>query len=228
MNVLEIARIIADCLLFLELTDDEKLDPDAALQMMEVLAANLKSMDKTFLRQLVDAFQVIAPEYPGKSQGLVRNMAYDFYLEEAIAADDPAQLAELQALRDARGTESELLKKMDDGQYQGRACSAMIAVQFARFLANFIVFLELTDEEALDLDEAVEIEEFMGSRLEELDKAFLRELVDAFQLIAPEYDRAAQQLVRDIAYGHYLEEAIAADDPARLAELQALRDARED
>jgi hypothetical protein len=44
---------------------------------------------------------VIAPEYNGESQKLVRRMARDFYLEEAIAADDPVRLAELDALREA-------------------------------------------------------------------------------------------------------------------------------
>lgn len=31
------------------------------------------------------------------------SLAVDYYFEEAIAADDPARLAELQALRDVRG-----------------------------------------------------------------------------------------------------------------------------
>jgi hypothetical protein len=33
--------------------------------------------------------------------------------------------------------------------------------------------------------------------------------------------------VRDIPYSFYLEEELAADDPVRLAELEALRDARD-
>lgn len=104
----------------------------------------------------------------------------------------------------------------------------MIEVQIARIIANFIVFLELTDDETLDPDEAVEMEEFLGWRLEQLDKPFLRELVDAFAIIASEYSGDAQATVLRISYGFYLEEAIAADDPVRLAELEALRDSRED
>jgi hypothetical protein len=33
---------------------------------------------------------------------VVRNIAYSFYLEETLAADDPVRLAELEAIRDAR------------------------------------------------------------------------------------------------------------------------------
>lgn len=101
MIVLQIARIIASFALFMDLTDDDILDPDAAVEMMEFLGGSLQELDKDFLRSLVDAFAVIAPEYSGEAQRLVRNMAHDFYLEEALAADDPARLAELEALRDA-------------------------------------------------------------------------------------------------------------------------------
>jgi len=33
---------------------------------------------------------------------VVRNIAHSFYLEEALAADDPVRLVQLDALRDAR------------------------------------------------------------------------------------------------------------------------------
>jgi hypothetical protein len=102
MIALQIARIIADFTVFLDLTDDEALDPDVAVEMMELLGGRLQDLDKDFLRQLVDAFAAIAPEYSGKSQEAVRDIAYYFYLEETLAADDPAKLAELEALRDAR------------------------------------------------------------------------------------------------------------------------------
>jgi hypothetical protein len=103
MIVTQIARIIADFILFLDTTDDEILDPDAAVEMMEFLGWRLDTLDPGFLRELVDAFAVIAPEYSGDSQQLVRDIAYHFYLEETLAADDPVKLAELEALRDARG-----------------------------------------------------------------------------------------------------------------------------
>ena len=103
----------------------------------------------------------------------------------------------------------------------------MIAMQVARNIAEYVVFLDLTDEEELNLDTAVEASEVLGAQLEALDKGFLRELVDAFAVIAAEYSGDAHEVVRNIAYGFYLEEALAADDPVRLAELEALRDARD-
>lgn len=103
----------------------------------------------------------------------------------------------------------------------------MIVKQIAHIIADYVVFLELTDEEDLNLDTAVKMMEALASQLEELDKGFLRELVDAFAVIAEEYSGEAQKVVRDIAHGFYLEEALAADDPVRLAELEALRDARD-
>jgi hypothetical protein len=89
------------------------------------------------------------------------------------------------------------------------------------------VFLELTDEQELNLDTAVEASEILGAQLEALDKGSLRELVDAFAVIAAEYSGDAQEVVRNIAYGFHLEEALAADDLVRPAELEARRDARD-
>lgn len=103
----------------------------------------------------------------------------------------------------------------------------MIAEQVARIIADFFVFLSLTDEDELNLDTAVEMMENLAGRLEEMDRGFLRELVDAFAAIAEEYSGEAQQLVRDIPYSFYLEEELAADDPVRLAELEAIRAARD-
>ena len=102
MIVTQVARIIADFVVFLELTDEDELNLDAAVKMTEILAAQIEDLEKGFLRELVDAFAVIAAEYTGEAQEIVRNIAHSFYLEEALAADDPVRLAELDALRDAR------------------------------------------------------------------------------------------------------------------------------
>ena len=103
MIATQIARIIADFVLFLDLDEDRTIDADDAVQMMEWLGHRLEAIDKDFLRQLVDAFPVIASEYGGESQELVRDIPYGFYLEEGLAADDPVRLAELEAIREARG-----------------------------------------------------------------------------------------------------------------------------
>ncbi|MDN4631601.1 hypothetical protein [Sphingomonas sp. PvP056] len=102
----------------------------------------------------------------------------------------------------------------------------MIAAQVARIIANFVIFCELSDDDLVDPDEACGVMEVLGSQLEAMDKPFLRKLVDAFPIIAVEYSGKAQELVRDLPYGFYLEEALASDDPARLAELEAIRDAK--
>ena len=112
-------------------------------------------------------------------------------------------------------------------QHQSQGREAMIAIQVARIIARFVIFADLTDEDALDPDAAAEMMEVLGAQLEALDKGFLRELVDAFAVIAAEYSGEAQEVVRNIPYGFYLEETLAADDPVRLAELEALRDARD-
>ena len=103
----------------------------------------------------------------------------------------------------------------------------MIAMQVANLIAEYYVFLQLTDEEELNLDTAVKMTESLADHLEEMDKGFLRELVDAFPVIGEEYSGEAQEVVRNIAHSLYLEEALAADDPVKLAELKALRDARD-
>lgn len=102
MIAVKIARLVANFSIFLEQTDDDTLDPDAAVQAMEVLAADLQALDKTFLRELIDAFAVIAPEYSAEGEQLVRDIPFAYFLEEELASDDPVRLAELDALRDAR------------------------------------------------------------------------------------------------------------------------------
>ena len=101
MIAVQVAKLIANFSLFLELTDDENLDPDTAVQAIEVLGADLEGLDKSFLRELVDAFAVIAPEY-GDSEQLVRDIPFDHFLEEKLAEDDPVELARLEAAREAR------------------------------------------------------------------------------------------------------------------------------
>lgn len=102
MIALQIARILSRVVLFAELTDDDAVDPDLAVELMEVIGADLEALDRPFLRELVDAFPVVAEEYQAEAREVVRNIPYSFYLEEALAADDPERLAELEAIRDAR------------------------------------------------------------------------------------------------------------------------------
>ena len=65
----------------------------------------------------------------------------------------------------------------------------MIVTQIAHIIADYVVFLELTDEEELNLDTAVTMMEALADQLENLDKDFLRELIDAFAAIAERIQR---------------------------------------
>lgn len=103
MIAMQVARIIADFVLFLDLTDDDVLDPDASVEMAEWLGARLKGFDMSFLRELADAFGVVAAEYNGEAQNIVRDIPYSFYLEDELAGDDPVKLAEIDAVRNAKG-----------------------------------------------------------------------------------------------------------------------------
>ncbi|WP_313538832.1 hypothetical protein [Sphingomonas sp.] len=89
-------------MLFADLTTDDQVDPDLAVELMEVIGGDLETLDRPFLRELVDAFAVVAEEYQGEAREIVRDIPYSFYLEETLAADDPVRLAELEAIRDAR------------------------------------------------------------------------------------------------------------------------------
>ncbi len=120
-----------------------------------------------------------------------------------------------------------ILEKVNVTNVFVKGREAMIALQVAGIIAEYAVFLTLADEDELNLDTAVKLTESLADHLEAMDKGFLCELMDAFPVIAEEYSGEAREVVRNIAYSFYLVEALAADDPVRLAELEALRDARD-
>lgn len=89
--------------------------------------------------------------------------------------------------------------------------------QIARIIMDYYIFLETTDEELLDPDVAVTMMEGIAYHLDQLDKPFLRELVDACAAISPEYGKA-EELVRDFPHAFGLDEVLAADAPAPSAD----------
>ncbi|RZL71082.1 MAG: hypothetical protein EOP66_15455 [Sphingomonas sp.] len=101
MIALQIARMVTNFVFFLEDSDEETLDPDAAVRMLETLADDLEKLDKAFLRELIDAFAVIASEYDGETAEQVRTIPTGFYLEEVLAEGDPVAMAKLDAIRAA-------------------------------------------------------------------------------------------------------------------------------
>ena len=74
----------------------------------------------------------------------------------------------------------------------------MNANAIARIIANFVIFLEYTDEEQLELDTSVRITEELATDLEALDLGFRRELAAAFAVIAPDYDEQVRDSIRNI------------------------------
>lgn len=101
MIALQIARMITHFVLFFETSSENIVDPRASVKMMEGLIYDLEQLDRKFLRELVDAFPIIAPEYGPQWEESVRTIPYGFYLEETLAEGDPVRLAELEAIRDA-------------------------------------------------------------------------------------------------------------------------------
>jgi len=89
MIAAQVARIVARVVVFTESLEEEDLNPDAAVELQEQLAGDVQALEPAFLRQVVDAFPVIAAEYPEEeTQDLIRAIPEDFGLEEALAGDD--------------------------------------------------------------------------------------------------------------------------------------------
>ena len=101
MNSLQTARIIAYCFLFLDLDEEEKIDADDAIEMTEWMVKLMQDYDKESLRELIDAFAVITPEFTGESHELVRTLVRGCYLEESLVSDDPVAFAAMLDKRDA-------------------------------------------------------------------------------------------------------------------------------
>ena len=59
----QLARAIADVALFLEMSGDEIVDPDAAIGAMEQLAHNLQHASIEVQRDLTSHLVAIAPDY---------------------------------------------------------------------------------------------------------------------------------------------------------------------
>lgn len=89
MIATQVARIVAHVVVFTESLEEEDLDPDAIVELQEQLADDVQGLEPAFLRQVIDAFPVIAAEYPDEeTQGLIRAIPEDFGLEEALAEDE--------------------------------------------------------------------------------------------------------------------------------------------
>jgi hypothetical protein len=76
-----LVRAIVDLALFLERSDDDTVEPDAAVDALENLAAHLQSMSAPTRDQLIAVLNEIAPSY-GQDAEFVREFATNFGLDE--------------------------------------------------------------------------------------------------------------------------------------------------
>ena len=95
----------------------------------------------------------------------------------------------------------------------------MNANAIARIIADFVIFLEHTEEEQLELDTSVRITEELATDMEALDLGFRRELATAFAVIAPDYNEHVRDSVRNIPsdYGLF-DDQPEGDEPSPSAE----------
>ncbi len=63
-----IVKALVDVVLFLELSDDQTIDPDRALGAVEQMAANLQALDAASQRALALGIQSLAADYPTNEQ----------------------------------------------------------------------------------------------------------------------------------------------------------------
>lgn len=91
--------------------------------------AKPRNLDKKFVRELADAFAVVTAEYSGRAQEVVRNIADNFYLEEALATDDPVRPAELEVSL-TRGTEAHQCPRANDTEHHAAADKVLPRTEF--------------------------------------------------------------------------------------------------
>jgi len=77
-----VARAVANIAIFLEFSGEELLDADAAVGVMEQLAADLQSLDGYAQRQLSTAISLIASEYGAKEKEFLVGLPEKLGLEE--------------------------------------------------------------------------------------------------------------------------------------------------
>jgi hypothetical protein len=69
-----LARAIVGTAIFLEFTDDVRLDPDAAVEAMEQLAAELQKLDPAAKTALVEAIIASASTFEANYAEFVRSL----------------------------------------------------------------------------------------------------------------------------------------------------------
>jgi hypothetical protein len=70
----KLAKIVADLAIFLEFTSEELLDPDAAVEAMEQVAAELQLLGDEERNNLANIFIDLSNEYEGDKLEYVRDL----------------------------------------------------------------------------------------------------------------------------------------------------------
>ncbi len=106
----------------------------------------------------------------------------------------------------------------------------MKATVFADLLVTIMQVLEFAGEDKIDGDFAVDSMEHILFQISKMDKESLQELVDALQVVAPSWGagKTGETYVRQFAEGYGILDMLWEDEPEKLAELEAQREARGD
>ena len=70
----KLVKIIADLAIFLEFTSEELLDPDAAVEAMEQMAAELQTLNNEDRTNLSNLFIGLSKEYSGDKSEYIREL----------------------------------------------------------------------------------------------------------------------------------------------------------
>ena len=79
----QIARAIANVVIFLEYSPADILDEDCSIEALEQLAGDLNALDETSRRALSTSFRSIAVDYQGEFRTFVEELPYAMGLEES-------------------------------------------------------------------------------------------------------------------------------------------------
>lgn len=215
MIVIQVARLIANISLFSDYIGEDDADPDAVVQLLETLGGALSELDdEEFLRELIDAFPLIAPEYSGTARQLVLNLPFYLNLEETLAAGDPVRLAELEASWDSRSAAADIeemgevilpampvmARPVQDGAVDRRDAAGRRAAfeRIADYIISFVAFLKLNDAEIVRPDVAAEALARVGADLRAIDQPFRSELVDAFAVAVLDFAEEDRPVLRAV------------------------------
>lgn len=70
----KLAKIIADLAIFLEFTSPDLLDPDCAIEAMEIISAELQFLNHEDKVNIADIFKTLSKDYKDEKSEYVRNL----------------------------------------------------------------------------------------------------------------------------------------------------------